>query len=240
MASGSFNIDTYSWYRSLPLSNDSVAYPFLTMFAVGESSFLKAYSFSNYQSAAGYCNTIQLSNIFISTLDGALLSTYNFIGKIYQSTIPTTPFRSTYNTFTYDYGTDAKFTSPTVEFGALSSLIQTGKYNVFIEFQYNIWLSTPFDTFTNISTIGYIGDEGIDTNPPNVQTRVGNLQFQTIRQELMFAPGTLCNFGGTTSNFKFDLTFQSTSGATGTKFPAYDIFIPGNNNYTFTFMPIPT
>lgn len=255
MASGSFNIDTYSWYRSLPLSNDTTAYPFLTMFAVGPSSFEAAYSFSNYQSACGYCNTIELSNILTSNIDSnvavlnsninqGLTSTLNFIGKIYQSTFPATTFQSSYNTFTTVYGPNAQFVSPPIQLGnAISSLIQSKQYNAFMEFQYNIYLSSPYDVFTFVSTTGYIGSNtGVIGR--SIATRVGDRQYQTIRQELTFKPQTNSDgltskqFGSGPSSFQFVLQFQSTSAATSNLFPAFDIYIPGENNYTLTLVPV--
>jgi hypothetical protein len=245
MASGSFNIDTYSWYRSLPLSNDTVPYPFLTMFAVGPSSFLAPYTFAQYQSATGFCNTTQMSNIITSNLNYGLTSTAQLIKDVYQSTFPTQNFISTYSSFTIPYGPNSIWLSPKVPLGkAMESLIQSRKYNVFAEFQYNVWVSTPYDTFTWISTTGFIGRDN-NTIGRSIVTRIGNTQYQTIRQELMFAAQTYNEqnadsngqIGQTPSTFQFMLQFQSSPSATNQFAPAFEVFIPGENNYTLTLIP---
>lgn len=75
MASGSFEIDSYSWFRSLPLSNCVTAYPQGTMFAVGECAFMNPYTFYQYQSSVGFTDTSTLSNALISTNANSLMST---------------------------------------------------------------------------------------------------------------------------------------------------------------------
>jgi hypothetical protein len=95
MASGSFEIDTYSWYRSLPLSNDTVAYPTGTMFAVGECSFLKPYTFWQYQSSAGFTDTSTMSVAFtnyvsqsLQSTTASLTSSINYNLRQFVSTVP--------------------------------------------------------------------------------------------------------------------------------------------------------
>jgi hypothetical protein len=97
MASGSFNINTFSWYNELPLSNDGTAYSTCTMFAVGPSSFMQPYSFYQYTSTSGFVDTSTLTTI----LNSSLTSTTNFIGKIYMSTIPYTAWIDTTSSASY-------------------------------------------------------------------------------------------------------------------------------------------
>jgi hypothetical protein len=86
MASGSFNINTFSWYNDLPLSNDTTAYSTCTMFAVGPSSFMQPYSFYQYTSTSGFLDT----STVITILNSSITSTVSFLGKTYMSTIPYT------------------------------------------------------------------------------------------------------------------------------------------------------
>ena len=78
MSSGSFEIDSYSWFRSLPLSNQINAYQTGTMFAVGDCAFLKPYTFYQYQSTVGATDTSTLSNVLVtysqSTLETAVIN----------------------------------------------------------------------------------------------------------------------------------------------------------------------
>jgi hypothetical protein len=95
MASGSFEIDTYSWYRSLPLSNDTLPYPTGTMFAVGDCTFLKPYSFWQYQSTSGFTDSSTMSVAFtayveqsLQSTNASLTSSINYNLREFVSTIP--------------------------------------------------------------------------------------------------------------------------------------------------------
>jgi hypothetical protein len=238
MASGSFNIDSYSWYRSLPLSTDTLAYSTGTMFAVGPSSFINAYSWYQYTSTVGFPDTSTMSVNFTGFVCTSLISTVNSLGKIFKSTIPTADFRSTYSAFTDDYPGIIPISSIFLG-GEMSNLIASKQYNVFVDFQYNLYLSTPHDQFTWISTTGYLGSNTA-TKGSQVSTRLGNITFETIRQTVSFAPQTNATqdqIGPNPSSFYFTVTLQSTIAATNTKYPAYDIFVPGANNYVFTLVP---
>lgn len=95
MSSGSYEIDTLSWYRSLPLSNQINAYQTGTMFAVGDCAFLKPYTFYEYQQSVGATDTSTLSNVLVnysqSTLQTAvtnLTSNIDYNKRQIVSTIP--------------------------------------------------------------------------------------------------------------------------------------------------------
>jgi hypothetical protein len=124
----------------------------------------------------------------------------------------------------------------------MSNLIASKQYDVFVDFQYNLYLSTPYDTFTWVSTTGYIGSNAA-TIGRQVTTRVGNRDYDTIRQTLTFAPQPLATqdqIGQNPSSFFFTLDLLSTPAATNAKSPAFDIYIPGANNYVFTLVPVTT
>jgi hypothetical protein len=241
MASGSFNIDSYSWYRSLPLSTNTLAYSTGTLFAVGPSSFMNAYSWYQYTNMVGFPDTSTMSVNFTNYVCTSLISTVDFLGKVYKSTIPTGDFRSTYTTFTNNY--PGEILTSSIYLGTdMSNLIASKKYNVFVDFQYNLYLSTPYDAYTWISTTGYIGSN-IQTIGRQVTTRIGNESYETIRQSLMFAPqpfATQDQIGNEPSSFFLKLDLLSTPIATNSKSPAFDIYIPGENNYVFTLVPIST
>jgi len=91
MASGSFNIDTFSWLKQMPLSTNTTGFDSNIMFAVGSDKYMKPYSFYDYTNASGFVDTSTLTTIFNS----AITSSINFIGKTYVSTIPYTKWIST-------------------------------------------------------------------------------------------------------------------------------------------------
>ncbi len=95
MASGSYNIDSFSWTRSLPLSTNTTGYSTGTLFAVGPSSFEVPYSFYQYQSTVGFSDTSTLSNAIGNVLSTSFTSTVNGIGFTFQSTIPLVRWVST-------------------------------------------------------------------------------------------------------------------------------------------------
>lgn len=97
MSSGSYEIDTFSWYRSFPLSNDSTSYSTGTLFAVGECGFMSPFTWYQYTSTVGFPDTSTMSVNFTnyvctslqSTTD-SLLSTIGLDMRTYMSTIPLT------------------------------------------------------------------------------------------------------------------------------------------------------
>lgn len=308
MASGSFNIDTYSWYRSLPLSNDTLPYSTYQMFAVGTSSFLDAFTFYQYTTSSGFVDTSTLSSAIISVLNSSLIS----IGKIFVSTIPytlytdtlssgtytetypfnypstfevtTSSFTSTFGpppgtvstfvstgsfgniistfvpatpslydfTSTYTGGSEVyplKITTPSLWLGtSIQSLIDAqiqnvpGQYNVFVDFQYSLYLSSSYTSYSWVSTTGYFGQITAGNVGRTVTTRVGMTNYSHIREELAFAAqpntGGDREIGYNASNFTIVLNLASSIGTTNSLGPAFDIYIPGQNNFTFTLVPV--
>ena len=309
MASGSYNIDTYSWYRSLPLSNDTMPYSTYQMFAVGTSSFLDEFTFYQYTTSSGFVDTSTLSSAIINVLNSSLIS----IGKIFVSTIPYTNYTDTTSTGTYiqtypfDYpstfnrtvstfpstfgpppGTVSTFVS-TGAFGPFTSSVAAtpspynftstytggsaqyplqistpklwlgtsmqalldaqiqnvpGQYNVFVEFQYSLYLSSAATSYSWVSTTGTFGNTTLDDGNigRTVTTRVGMSNYSHIREELSFAgqpnTGGDREIGFFASNFTITLNLQSSFGTASALAPAFDIYIPGENNFTFTLVPV--
>jgi hypothetical protein len=351
MASGSFEIDSYSWYRNLPLSNCANAYPQGTMFAVGECAFMKPYTFYQYQSSVGFIDTSTLSNVLTSTTTANLNSTtvslmssidynrrqivstipltrwissgtietypfthlstiqpYNFstsstiqssitfqfpssglfgyitsnlypscapyslfstipvlastftsttvssITSNFVSTLPSVissvivpseifDFRSTVRANTYS---DLKIVFSNVWLGNLSSFIGSDRYDVFVDYQYSIYVSTNTDPVTWVSTLGRFSYPETKDNTNgyrgvNTATRVGNLQYSEVHAKQMLTTNDtntqLLPSIGANSNFYPTVLLQSSIHATGTGEIFVDIFAPGANNYTFTLVP---
>jgi hypothetical protein len=351
MASGSFEIDSYSWFRSLPLSDCVNAYPQGTLFAVGDCAFLKPYTFYQYQSSVGFIDTSTLSNVLTSTTTAnlnsttiSLLSSIDYNRRQIVSTIPltrwfssgtiqTSPFNYDSTILNYQFSTfstiqssitfqftssglfgyitsnvypscapyslfstipilASTFTSTTassitsnfvstlpsvvssiiasseifdfrstvrasnysnlqilfsnVWLGNLSTVIGSGRYDVFVDYQYSIYVSTNFDSMTWVSTLGRFSYPGTQSNTNNytgvnTATRVGNLQYSEIHVKQMFTSNDtnsmLVNTAGGNSNFYPTVLLQSSIHATGTGEIFVDIFSPGANNYTFTLVP---
>jgi hypothetical protein len=309
MASGSYNIDTYSWYRSLPLSNDTMPFSTYQMFAVGTSSFLDAFTFYQYTTSSGFVDTSTLSSAIINVLNSSLIS----IGKIFVSTIPYTNYIDTTSTgnyiqtYPFDYpstfnrtvstfpstfgpppgtvstfvstGTFGPFTSSVAATpslynftstysngiaqyplqittpklwlgtnmqGLLDAQIQNvpGQYNAFVEFQYSLYLSSPYTAYSWVSTTGTFGDTTtLEGNiGRTVTTRVGMSNYSHIREKLSFAAESANvqdrDIGFNASNFTLTLDILSSIGTTNSLAPAFEIYIPGENNFTFTLVPV--
>lgn len=269
MASGSLNIDSFSWYRSLPLSNDTTGYSTGTMFAVGPSSFEVPYTFYQYQSTVGFTDTSTMSVAVADYVNTSLQSTVAGIGFVFQSTIPLVTwvnpsdaadqssvpvsgwnprpydFVSTYSTFSEGWPVD--FQMRTMWLGTdLPALIESKQYRVAVDFQYSLILST--NTVVNpryyswVSTIGFLGsNEG--TTGRLITTRVGNQAYTTLQEKLVFNPQTLAQqttngqIGINPSSFWFRAVIGSNTANTVVNAPSFDVFVPGENNFTFTLTP---
>ncbi len=269
MASGSYNIDTFSWYRSLPLSNDTTPFSTLTMFAVGPSSFMKNYTFYDYTWANGFPDTSTFSVSITNYVRDSLVSTTSALGKTFMSTIPYIRWRTGGNTYEYpvagtvpepydfisSYSTGlltypVNIQTPSVWLGeGMTRLINSKQYNVFVDSQYSLFLSTPTDRFTWVSTIGLFsnstqGSYGLLNQGRVVTTRVGNEQYLDIHSKMMYMPqpaGTETQLIQNISSFYLDIYLRSsifnTTFIGAPNCPAYDIYIPGDNNLTFTLVP---
>ena len=268
MASGSYNIDTFSWYRSLPLSNDTTPFSTLTMFAVGPSSFMKNYTFYDYTWANGFPDVSTFSVSITNYVNESLISTTSAIGRTFMSTIPYTRWRAGGNTSNYPfagavpepYNYTASYSAgisnyplniqtPSVWLGeGMTRLINSKQYNVFVDSQYSLYLSTPNDKFTWVSTIGLFSNyTGTGFGPTNqgrmVTTRVGNQQYLDIHSKMMYKPqpaGSETQLIQQISSFYLDLYLDKTlyyNQVAPVNCPAFDIYIPGENNLTFTLVP---
>lgn len=122
----------------------------------------------------------------------------------------------------------------------LSQMINSKQYNVFMNYQYNIWLSSSTTSCTWVSTIGYFGTGPGLTGQTSV-TRVGDRTYTQVTNTCMYIPepdGQQTQIGANTKSFSLVYSFQSTITETSIYSPACDLYIPGKNNFTITLVPI--
>ena len=127
----------------------------------------------------------------------------------------------------------------------MQRLIDSKQYNVFVEYQYNIYVSTNQDRYTWASTIGMFGSttKGVDGYEGRTTvTRLPEKQYMEVYTKQMFAPqpnGYETQLAAANSNFSFALELSKSAFITppGDKIYA-DVFVPGENNFTFTLVPI--
>jgi len=129
----------------------------------------------------------------------------------------------------------------------LSQLINSGYYTTYVDVEYSLFLSTNITTFTWTSTLGVFnllddpthlyGNKGI-----SFTTRTGNYQYSHIKTKLLFNPepaGYNTQIPANVSNFHFEIFLNSNTMTPIDSYPpAFDIFMPGKNNVTFTLVPL--
>lgn len=268
MASGSYNIDSFSWTRSLPLSTNTTGYSTGTLFAVGPNSFEFPYTFYQYQSTVGAIDTSTLSNAIGNLVNTSFISTTNEIGLTFQSTIPLVRWISTnaesfqstvpvsgwdvrpydFVSTTSNFGTwPAQFqTSPLYLGTDLPLLIHSKQYIVSVDFQYSLFTSTNTAVtpryYSWVSTIGFLGSN-TGTVGKQIVSRIGNETYTNFQQKLTFNPQTIQEqttngqIGLTSSSFSLQVVLQSNLTNPLSNCPAFDVFVPGQNNFTFTLTP---
>jgi hypothetical protein len=122
----------------------------------------------------------------------------------------------------------------------LSQMINSKQYNVFMNYQYNLWLSSSTTSCTWVSTIGYFGT-GPGLSGQTSVTRVGDRTYTQVTNTCMYVPepdGQQTQIGVNTKSFSLVYSFHSTISETSVYSPAYDLYIPGKNNFTITLVPI--
>jgi hypothetical protein len=225
---------------------------------------MKNYTFYDYTWANGFPDTSTFSVSITSFVDQAIKSTTQALGKVFMSTIPYTQWVSSGNTYTYPVtggvprtynftssvagttiGYPLTIPTPAVWLGeGLTRLINSQEYNVFVDCQYSLYLSSSYTTNVWVSTVGKF----FNTTNPNLfnvgrtqTTRMGMNQYIDVHTKLMFAPqppGQRDQILPNTSSFFMNITVLSTPLTTSPGYaPAFDLFIPGNNNVTFTLVP---
>jgi hypothetical protein len=263
MASGSFNINTFSYRHQLPLSNEYTAFSTGTMFAVGFSSFTEGYSFYDYSyGLCGFPDTSTMSVSMTRLMSTAFSTTMNNFSNIvnYLSTdaMYNRTFQYTFNTVSTLLSTAAtstgnyplEFVGPTLNLrdGIIDSngpisvfdVVRARTHSIQIDFDYNLVLSKAGEDFNWVSTIGYFGDftSNIPVRNRVYMTRVGvNSNYTSLSPRMTFDISENDCIPTGASTFTFRLNIQSNAGIS-TASPAFSIYVPGNTNYTFTFFPL--
>ena len=105
MASGSFNINTFSYRQQLPLSNEYTAFSTGTMFAVGFSSFTQGYSFYDYSyGLCGFPDTSTMSVNLTNLISAQSVSITRLISTTFSTTM------NNFSNIVNYLSTDAMFT----------------------------------------------------------------------------------------------------------------------------------
>lgn len=239
MASGSYNIETLSMYRTLPLQYDVIPYSTNTIFAVGPSTFLEPYTFYDLFSTNNYMDPSTMSTYFISTLNAGLTSTTAYIGKQVVSTLSySSNFQST------SAGTTSwpiVISTPTIDLGGLSTLFFPKLYDIFVEGSYNIKIGDTNEPYVYISTVGVFGNYVAGVNEGSTYiTRASTDTYTTIYTKLAY-PATpqqiLNNRPNNSSTFYYQLYILSSGTIGSPTDPSFDLYIPASNNLYFSFIP---
>ena len=236
MSSGSFDIDTFTWNRSLPLSNATSTYSSMTMLVTGKDGFLTPYSFYDYTTALKFPDTSTFSTSITSFLDTSLKSTVAYLGKPFISTIPTQTWVST--SVNSNYPQVIKI-SPVNLGPVFSDMINSKQYNVFVESQYSI-LAGANNPYLWISTVGVFNDRVNQSYGRTTTTRVTNSNYMDINTKFIFVPqqyGSQYQIPPFTSTFHLEVSILYSSTITNNSSKFFDIYVPGENNYTFTLTP---
>jgi hypothetical protein len=250
MASGSFNIDTFSYRHQLPLSNGYTAFSTGTMFAVGPSSFTEGYSFYDYSyGLLGFPDTSTLS-VSLTTYIGNVvkyLSTDALYGRTFNYTFSTTTVFEQSAASPGNYPLIINL--PSIELDkvtlygttTLLDLLKQRSHNVIVQFDYNLALnksSEPFN-FNWVSTLGYFGPFNTNTGigRRELTTRINtNNTYTTVASRMQFDTANGNELVSQASTFNTRIVTLKNSGSDSA--PDYSIYVPGNYNYSFTFYPL--
>jgi hypothetical protein len=123
---------------------------------------------------------------------------------------------------------------------SMSQMINSKQYNVFINYQYSLWLSSSTTSYTWVSTVGYFGSGPGLTGQTSV-TRVGDRTYTQITNTCMYVPepiGQQTQIGANTKSFSLLVSLRKSIFETAISGPSYDLYVPGKNNFTITLVPI--
>jgi hypothetical protein len=142
--------------------------------------------------------------------------------------------------------------TPRVYLGdGLSYLINSKQFDVYVESQYSILFNTNVNgvtsnTYNIVSTIGVFNGPGLGlggNQGRTVQQRVSFNQYANLNQKLTFKPepfGSETQIPANSSNYRLHITMPTSVNLNNpaTYAPSYELFVPGDNNFTFTLVPI--
>lgn len=236
MASGSFNIETLSVHKILPLQTDVIPYSTNTVFSVGPSSFLEGYSPYQWFSTNNYMDPSTMSTAFVSTTNEAIRSTLK-AAQPYTSSFSFPPM--TIN-FTGIQQYPVIFTTPSIQLGkSVQDLISTNMYDVTVESDFSLSLSLLNDSVCLVSTVGIFGETQSASNTGlTTTTRVGPNTFTNLHTKFIFPANSSAPLvSQSASTFYYQITLLSTNNATSVNGPQYSFFMSGQNTFSMTFQP---
>jgi hypothetical protein len=247
----------FTFVSSVPVTQSTATSTILS--TVGNSiistGFFGLISSNIYPTCAPY-SLYSTVPVLISTFPSTLVSSFssNFISTPTGGSFGNTPSSFVAPSRVYDYqstysGSNIQCPGTLVTSNVwlgegLTNLIRTQGYDVWAECQYNIWLSNTanLDIFSYVSTVAYFNSNTFVNKGRTVTSRIGNNTYIEVCNKFMFNPGLIgqeANLPFGTSNFHLELSFLSsgTLASLSTIVPQFDILIPGENNFTFTFVP---
>ena len=214
------------------------------------TGFFGTFNSNIYTNCSGY-NYVSTFPILSSTIASTITLTSNTIVS-YPIANAMSSLNATAYIFDFQSTTDLNAAYPiqmrmsNLWLGSdMSQLINSKQYNVFVEYQYNIYVSTNQDQYTWVSTIGMFGSTTKGVNGYEGRTTITRLpekQYMEVYTKQMFKPqpaGQETELTATNSNFSVLLELSKSAFITAPGDRIYaDVFIPGENNFTFTLVPI--
>jgi len=183
---------------------------------------------------------------FQSTIP-SFLSTSTSFGTIVSTGVlaASYPFDFTSTCYVSAESYPAVIPTPNVWLGdTLSQLIQSKQYSIAVNCQYSLRLDSETTRYAFVDTVGYLGNVVGSLNNSGltgqrVTTRVGVGTYTQITNTFIFTPDQENQIIGiNAANFFLSIVLNRSPTETSLDAPDYDIYIPGNNNFTFTLIPI--
>jgi hypothetical protein len=132
----------------------------------------------------------------------------------------------------------------------LQTLIDSKQYNVFVECQYDIYVCGNQDRYMYISSVGTFGYPGTELGSNGYEgrttvNRVPDQSYAHMYTKQMFVPQPSSfetQLAPANSNYAMNVVFSPASSSGCSSGPGgcvyADVFAPGENNFTFTLVPI--
>jgi hypothetical protein len=200
-----------------------------------------------------FLSTIPTIPPFISTMQSTSITSNGFgpyRSSLYASNFPFN-FTSSFSGSNFDL--PISILSSNLYLGpGLQAAINSKQYNVFVDYHYSIYTnfaSTSISTMF-MSTIGLFGQSNTNNSGRTSSTRIGTNQCMDVINHFAYKPQTINDtpkeLGQNASNYSLAMIIQamntpsmiSTYSTISTLTSEFDIFIPGQNNFTFTLIPV--
>lgn len=177
--------------------------------------------------------------LFQSTIPSFVSTSVSF-GPIVSTGVLAASYPFDFITTSSDNSYPILIRTPNVWLGdTVSQWVNSKQYTISVNCQYSLLLSSSTTSYTWVSTTAYLGNaigslNQIGLTGPTATTRVGDRTYTQITNTFSFSDSSI---GLNTSNFFLGIVLQSSITETSSNAPTYDLFIPGNTNFTFTCVP---